>query len=345
MSDHFESPEHTEHWLSPAMQEQRRWSLGLKHAKTKRFIESNEFVSLGCYCAVSRALQALGLKKYSYPLDWTRSPASGIIHCLENRFSDFLTHKSFKDHGVSGQCFGNSDWGGSFWHHDPRSPTTKHDMERRVRRFFGDEEVAQSKARFFVRAVNSSQEVLESNQLLDALRKALPKCEIHLLVLIDYQLVTGPTLAGIEGVLFYKLDEALFSQNGANWKMQDQAEAYAKAIAFAARYWAGAADGIVQETTLSDLVTNLVPFHAGDPGFDMFWPKMPQRRAQSTNHTHMIFRQSSDRVRIAAQEANTRHDMSWVWEPNPNRCQVLVDDQFRPTSLSPIRRLRSMVQP
>ena len=45
-----------------------------------------EFISLGCFCAVSHAFQLLGLKKNSYPFDWVRSPMEGIMHCLDSQF-------------------------------------------------------------------------------------------------------------------------------------------------------------------------------------------------------------------------------------------------------------------
>jgi len=275
VSDHLDSPNH-ESWLTPAMQEQRRQQLGLDDATTKRFIESTEFVSLGCYCAVSRALQALGLKKHTYPFDWTRSSGGGVAHCLDNNFSDFFSHNSFKDHGDSGQCFG-TEWGGSFWHHDPTTAKTKRDMQRRISRLLGKEEVANTKARFFVRAVNSSSEVVECVKLLKALRRALPDCKVHLLLLIDNQPVAGPVRvkdADCQDLLFFKIHNGLFADNGKNWTMQKQAESYARAVAFAVRFWtASDANQNEDAMTLADISASVVPFEGGDSASELFFPR------------------------------------------------------------------------
>lgn len=280
-NDSLESGAVQEAWLAPSMQEARRASLiGDPNGRAARFVDACEFVGLGCYCAVSRSLQALGVKKYSYPFDWTRSPAEGIIQCLENNFAEFLTHSTYKDHGASGKCFGNSNWNGSFWHHDPTSAKSKKDFQRRIDRLFGRQEVSIDRPRVFIRAVNSTQEVAATLRLLQALRQAFPgNLHVHLLILVDNQPSPGPMrLQGRQGdgLLFYKGAETLFANNGRCWTMQRQAETYAEAVAFAVRHWAGRSDGemkVEEMQSLAQLTASLVPFEGGDTGSALFWPR------------------------------------------------------------------------
>ena len=55
------------------------------------FEQDTEFIGLGCSCVMSYGLQALGLKKRTYPFDWLRSPIDGVIHLLQTDSEDFLT--------------------------------------------------------------------------------------------------------------------------------------------------------------------------------------------------------------------------------------------------------------
>jgi len=275
VSDHLDTPDH-EAWLAPAAQEQRRDALGITGVKASKFVDNCEFISLGCYCAVTRALQALGLKKYTYPFDWTRSPASGIVHCLENSFSDFLTHELYEDHGSTGKCFGKTKWGGSFWHHDPTDAKTKSDMNRRIKRLLGKEEVPRTTPRVFIRAVNDSSEVDDCLSLVEALKQALPESKVYLLLLVDYQ--PASEMVRIEGVtdsvIVCKVDKSLFADNGAAWTMQKQAEAYAIALAGAIRFWAGDTKvEPVEMVSVTDVTSTVVPFEGGDAAYELFFPK------------------------------------------------------------------------
>eukprot|EP00971_Amphidinium_carterae_P246041 4886788-Amphidinium_carterae.1 len=107
-------------------------------------------------------MQSLGLKKYSYPFDWVRSPAFGIIHCLETNFADFLTFTVSQEAGVAGHLFSKSHWGGSFWHHNPEDPKTCQDFTRRAERLYGLGEVPPQQPRFFAWAINSTNELDEA---------------------------------------------------------------------------------------------------------------------------------------------------------------------------------------
>merc|ERR1712110_880361 len=105
-------------------------------AQSAKFVNECEFVSLGCFCATARALQALGLKRWAYPFDWLRSSLEGVVHCIETQFEDFLTFQDCQNVGAY-HVFTGARWGGSFWHHNLEAPGTKEDFTRRIRRLFG----------------------------------------------------------------------------------------------------------------------------------------------------------------------------------------------------------------
>ena len=110
---------------------------------------------------------------------------------MDSEFADFLTYGFVRNEGHKGTLFGRTAWGGSFWHHDITKQKTKDDFARRIERFYGRKEVPSTKPRVFVRAVNSSKEVLQSFRLLEALRAALPNSKIRLLMLVDMQTTLG----------------------------------------------------------------------------------------------------------------------------------------------------------
>merc|ERR1740122_536840 len=228
-----------EAWLNKDAAMRRRTEFGIDDLT--EFIESCEFVSLGNFCGVARALQALDVKKYSYPFDWVRSPTFGVIHCLETDFEDFLTYTVARDEGPKGHLFGSTHWGGSFWHHNIVTQKTKDDFVRRIERFYGNAEVPPEKNRVFVRALNSTRELDDCVRLHQALKRALPKARIYLLILLDMQsdLTPARLLDYSDCMLFCKIPETLFANNGAQWSMEKQGVAYAEQIAFAIRVWNG----------------------------------------------------------------------------------------------------------
>eukprot|EP00913_Durusdinium_trenchii_P016959 g15944.t1 len=75
--------------------DERRSALKLCGPSVSAFMERCEFISLGCYCAPSYAMQLLNLRKNSYPFDWTRSSLEGVLHCMDMRFEDFLTYSTY----------------------------------------------------------------------------------------------------------------------------------------------------------------------------------------------------------------------------------------------------------
>lgn len=283
---HLDNPVGADAESAQITQVGRRADMGLTTDKVQKFIDSVEFISLGCFCAVSHCLQLLGLKKNSYPFDWVRSSAEGIMHCLDMQFEDFLTYSTYE---IKGQyvVFGGTRWGGSFWHHNLEVPLTKTDMERRVSRFFGASgasNVPAQKSRFFVRVVNSSREVTAAPRLREALRRALPEAgEIFLLTVVDLQSSPGPlAIPGVDGhgLLFYSISELetlapLTSMSQGPDSFAKVSETYAKAVAFALKYWSGeeTSERVMQFQSIRHLCAAFDQFDGGNPGSDLFYPK------------------------------------------------------------------------
>ena len=48
------------------------------------------YISLGCFCGTASAMSKYGLRSFSGPFDWCVSSLSGILHFMENNFTDFL---------------------------------------------------------------------------------------------------------------------------------------------------------------------------------------------------------------------------------------------------------------
>jgi len=281
--DFLEDGDKVEKWLSAEATRGRRERLGLDEADLSSFVQAREFVSLGCFCGVARALQAIGMKRFAYPFDWVRAPCDGVIHCLDNAFEDFLSFTAMTQPTfVKQPVFTSAQWGGSFWHHDPSAPATAGDFMRRAERFMGLREVAPDGPRVFVRAINCTRELALQRQLLVALRRALPKSEVRLLVLVDFQRSSGlRALAEVpsDELLFSFVHEDLFGLNAdkqPQWTMERQSEAYADAIGLACKFWAGrpeAASALVELPDLSALAASCTQWDGGCPANELFYPR------------------------------------------------------------------------
>lgn len=262
---------------------EKRSKLGLQKASTSAFVEACEFVSLGSYCAVSTALQALGLRKHAYPLDWARSPMDGVAHCVEMEFEDFLTFSTCQTIGAY-QVFGPSAWGGSFWHHDPEAMGSSSEFIRRIDRFLGMGDVPPSMPRVFVRALNSSHDIQATGRLLTALKHMLPEADIHLLLLIDLQDISGLVKLAEFGdkVLFHlthkdvwEPKQAANGDEAARIFMEKALDAYTEGIAKAVAWWADPKTGpeVNELSDLTALRSLLIHFEAGNPSSESFYPR------------------------------------------------------------------------
>lgn len=199
----------------------------------------------------------------------------GVIQCFKTGFSDFLTYSTVQQASES-EMFGESQWGGSFWHHDLNDSQVQNAFARRIDRLLGRcADVPASVPRVFVRAVNSTEELGATILLYEALREALPQAKVYLLVLIDLQDSNGLVrLSGraYDEILFYKLQHGLFDDHN----MRAYGEAYAEAIAFALRAWAGQSNlsaEILEVPSLKDLETACEPFVGGNPANTLFIPR------------------------------------------------------------------------
>jgi hypothetical protein len=267
-------------WLSPAIVNGRRTNYGFSAPEVADFIRGAEFISLGCFCGVTKALQCLGLRKHSYPFDWVRSDVSGIIQCLNSGFHNFLDYTMTGESPADKSTFyGGAWWGGSFWHHNPEDPKQKEMFRRRIRRLWGFEEVPTHISRVFCVALNSTDNLAMVRKLYTSLQDVLPDADIYLLVFMDNQKAAGTfrvkRLDGMNGdnILFYCTDEELFANNGRSWTHQGHAEAYGNGIAAAIRAWAEEdTDDIPVVSSVSDLYDLCEKYDGGSPACQLYWP-------------------------------------------------------------------------
>lgn len=269
-------------WLSSDSVMLRKLSMGLNSHEVTSFVNGCEFVSLGCFCGVTRALQCLDLTRRSYPFDWVRSDAAGVLRCLQNGFYNFAS-STFSEKHVAARdntFYGGSSWGGSFWHHNPHDVTMQKNFARRIQRFNSlDGEVPASIARVFLISLNSSADLLLIPEVLAALQDMLPAAKIYLLVFIDNQSVQGPLRLPChadQNVIFYRLGEELFADAGQQWSEQRHAEMYAEGLAIAIHAWAGSRGGIEAIPEVADmhmLHEQCAHFCGGDPSKELYWPR------------------------------------------------------------------------
>lgn len=265
-------------WLEDEAIARRRQEKGFNtDLEVKQFISGCEFVSLGCFCGVTRALQALGLKKFSYPLDWARSDAQSTANCFRRDFSDFCS-SSFRGEGPSAgiELHGGTSWGGSFWHHNPHDAKVKQDFARRIDRLRGKAEVPANKTRAFAISLNSLHDLTVIPELKGLLEDQFPRADVYLLVFIDNQPANGPIHIETDDdkTLFWWVHDAMFQDMGKGWTEQRHSEAYAEGIAFAIRVWAGADSfgNIPELASYSSLYERSCNFDGGDASKSLYWP-------------------------------------------------------------------------
>ena len=276
---HLEDPSmHACHFRAEMTPPERRSALNLHGVKAAEFINRTEFVSIGCYCAPTYALQLLDLRKKSYPFDWTRSSLQGIVHCINVGFQDFLTYterRCAEEHDVFlGTC-----WGGSFWHANLEDPRTHDDMRRRAQRFLGQGDVPAAAPRVFVRMVNSTHELGQAWHLRQQLKMALPRAqEVLLLLLVELQGERGPIVVTApegEGVIVFSFAEAEFHEVPAPGRhpLAICGERCCEAIAAAIRIWCGENVAVRTSDSFAQLSANIYHFDGGDPAWQLFAPR------------------------------------------------------------------------
>ena len=194
-------------------------------AKATAFSQSCEVVSLGCRGLVAMSLEALGLRRFHYPFDDVRSSMDDVIRLVETDFANFPDSMT----------------------PDESAPVTRvrrEDMSVLVDRFLGRRsEVPLGKPRLFVRAVNSSREVENAERLREALRRALPKARVYLLLLLDCQSTAGPVHFAdtSDDPLFYRISER--SRADRADRLECVRDMYGAAVTFALRFWSSCLHG------------------------------------------------------------------------------------------------------
>jgi len=256
---------------NPAQQVASRASLGLNAPPLAQFLDNVECVSIGNFCAVATALEALGLRKYAYPFDWVRSSSQGVIHLFNNKFADFFDYRS-TEQTEHGPAYTQTAWGGSFWHHDIQDPKVKSSFQRRIDRILGKGEVPTTVPRLFVRTLNSTDEIASALDLHAALQKAFRRTRVYLLLLVDMQDQSGPVrLAGKAGdnILFYKVSLSASMTADINAR----AQGYWPALAFAVRYWACRQDVLSELPSLKHIQDCMDAFDGGNPATALYGPR------------------------------------------------------------------------
>eukprot|EP00929_Paragymnodinium_shiwhaense_P089871 TRINITY_DN5007_c0_g1_i2.p1 TRINITY_DN5007_c0_g1~~TRINITY_DN5007_c0_g1_i2.p1 ORF type:complete len:551 (+),score=95.02 TRINITY_DN5007_c0_g1_i2:72-1724(+) len=271
-----------------------RKQYGLDDPDVAAFLSNTEFVSLGGWCGVAMGLMALGMRNCAYPFDWVRSPLDGIAHCLNTDFQDFLTFATCKTVDVH-TVYAHSRWGGSFWHQDPLAMKTYEEMTRRVERLLGLANVPLAKPRCFVRAVNSSGELMGAVKLLETIQQTLPGTKVYLLCIIDLQSTAEPMV--INGLGQNVRDHLLFYRVTKNcWEAPHDAMkpalVYVEAIAYAAKLWSGQAQPALeasgQRPGALEVVASCEPFDGGSPASESFFPKQIYGRNMMINRPRPV---------------------------------------------------------
>jgi len=250
------------------LQQDRQEALGLADESIQNFINSVQFVSLGSYCVVSSALQALGFRRFSYPFDWVRSPLTGVERLFRTNFSGFFSGTPLPGNDSSGGLtrYFHTAWGGSFWHHDISDPETRAAMQRRVDRILAKREVPTTKPHVFVRAANCTTELPMTLGLYDALQ-AVYSAGIYLLVLVEGQEKEGPIgIRDNHRVLLYRVHKSFGNKENIN----ERARGYWTALAFATKLWSGEELYVPEAANILEVAQFFDPMDAGDPACELF---------------------------------------------------------------------------
>mmetsp|Transcript_56124 Transcript_56124/g.131399 ORF Transcript_56124/g.131399 Transcript_56124/m.131399 type:complete len:357 (-) Transcript_56124:52-1122(-) len=246
---------------------QRQAEAGILH---NSLVKEVEHISLGNYCMLSLALKAIGLRKCSYPLDYTRCSSRGVIQLFRSQFAEFLTGTPVphEDHGVT---FHNTAWGGSFWHHDISKPDVSQAMQRRVDRLLGHAEIPSFHPRQFYRTVNSTDELDLTFDLYNVLRRYYSG-PVKLVTFVELQDGEGPIglRNGGNEVLFYRIHH----QHTMTDSQAVRINGFFQPIAFAIRYFAGETLPLQEVDSLPEVKAMCDVIEGGNPAVGLFAPSL-----------------------------------------------------------------------
>mmetsp|Transcript_52364 Transcript_52364/g.96943 ORF Transcript_52364/g.96943 Transcript_52364/m.96943 type:complete len:372 (-) Transcript_52364:94-1209(-) len=245
----------------------RQAETGILHMHS--FLDEVEHIPIGNYCMLSLAMKAMGLRKCSYPLDYTRSSVKGVIQLYLSNFADFLTGTIVKseEHGV---IFQNTAWGGSFWHHDISKGEVRHAMHRRVDRLLARGEVPTYQPRMFYRTVNHTDELDMTPILFDVLRTYYAG-PVRLVTFIEMQDGQGPIcLRNNDEQLFYRIHHQ-HTMTDSQWS---RIQGFLQPIAFAMKFFAGETLPVQEVESLPDVKALCDVIDGGDPAVSLFAPSL-----------------------------------------------------------------------
>lgn len=152
----------------------------------------NMFIGLGGWCGTSFGLKGSNLRTCSLPFDWVRSKFSGIIHCIETDFKDFLPETYVPDFHSAWDVYRGSRI--TFFHDDfqgkPDVETAKYN--RRIQRFI--QLLSTEKKIVFVRTTITKDYHDETNlaeKFHSIMSTRYPELDYRLIYVIPEQSTTG----------------------------------------------------------------------------------------------------------------------------------------------------------
>jgi hypothetical protein len=176
---------------------------------SKPITDNIQLVSLGYFCGPKLTFQKMARGAETLPFDWVRCSLDGLIHFMNNDFSDFFDYQTRREVPGSHMVMYRSRYH-SFWHDNPDAPDMKEKYRRRITRFF--ELRKRGRPMLFVRSVACMDELLRADELLKFLTKlfATEGVEVALLMIADFQPETIGSIMveGHDDLLVYFLGKA-----------------------------------------------------------------------------------------------------------------------------------------
>ena len=103
----------------------------------------SNIISLGFFCSCASELERVGLRKASYPFDWTISPFPSVLSLINNHFEGFLDYDLLEQNISKPAYYRNKNYNIQFFHdfnkyHSLASQLKKvqKKYERRIKRFY-----------------------------------------------------------------------------------------------------------------------------------------------------------------------------------------------------------------
>eukprot|EP00971_Amphidinium_carterae_P169846 3365027-Amphidinium_carterae.1 len=163
--------------------------------------------SLGCYPGTKRTFQHMGLGGAVLPFDWIRVSMDGLMTFIEKDFQDFFNFSTVHVvESMSLTVYRHQHH--SFWHDTAGTQEFRDKVVKRIANFNGL--AATSENILFVRVVATSEEILQSHKLLEALVNKFGEGKVGLLMIVDWQSAhTGAFVVDdLEDVMVYFLPGA-----------------------------------------------------------------------------------------------------------------------------------------